>query len=455
MGGVTDDRGGVGLEPADERDFVLRTVQEREIGFVRLWFADVLGFLKSFAIPAEELDQALEEGVGFDGSAVAGFARVQESDMVARPDPTTFQILPWRPSSPAVARMYCDVYRPDGEPFEGDPRGVLRRVMRHAADLGFSCYAGPELEFFLFADKTAPTPLDDGGYFDLTPLDVGSDFRRRAITYLEQMGIPVKDSHHEVAASQHEVDLRHTDAFTMADSIMTFRLIVKEVAQQLGIYATFMPKPIQGAWGSGMHTHLSLFEGERNAFFDATDPYGMSKVARSFAAGMLRHAPGITAITNQWVNSYKRLVPGFEAPVHVSWGVQNRSALVRVPRTKPGKEAAGRIEYRAPDPACNPYLALAVMIAAGLDGVEREEELGPEAADDIHTLSDAERRRAGIASLPESLPEALTAMEQSELVQRVLGDHLMGWFLANKRAEWDEYRSYVTGLELERNLPRL
>ena len=443
------------MPAVDEREFVLRTTEERGIGFVRLWFTDVLGFLKSFAIPAEELDLALDEGVGFDGSAVAGFARVQESDMVARPDPRTFQILPWRPDAPGVARMYCDIYRPDGEPFEGDPRGVLRRVIERASALGYTGYAGPELEFFLFKDATAPEPLDDGTYFDLTPLDLGSDFRRSVITYCERMGIPVKDSHHEVAPSQQGVDLRHTDALTMADSIMTFRLVVKEVAREHGIYATFMPKPIQGAWGSGMHTHLSLFEGERNAFFDATDGYFLSKTGRAYIAGLLHHAPGITAITNQWVNSYKRLVPGYEAPVHVSWGVRNRAALVRVPLTKPGKETSCRVEYRAPDPACNPYLAFAVILAAGLDGIERELELGPEATDDVHEMTDAQRREAGIASLPETLPEALAAMEDSQLVHDVLGEHLVEWFLANKRAEWLEHRSYVTGLELERGLSKL
>jgi glutamine synthetase len=444
------------MEPdVDIRTFVQRTVEERQIRFVRLWFSDVLGFLKSFAVPAEELPEALEEGVGFDGSAIAGFARVQESDMIAHPDPATFQLLPWRPDSPGVARMFCDIRTPEGETFAGDPRAVLRRALERAADLGFSFYAGPEIEFFLFPDASTPEPLDMGSYFDLTPLDVGSDFRRRAITYLEQIGVPVKDSHHEVAASQHEVDLRHTDALTMADSVMTFRLVVKEVAQELGVYATFMPKPIQGAWGSGMHTHLSLFEGERNAFFDPTDPYYLSKTARAFTAGLLRHAREISAVTNQWVNSYKRLVPGFEAPVYVCWGVRNRSALVRVPLTKPGKEQASRVEYRAPDPACNPYLTFALLLSAGLRGIEREYDLPPEATDDIYGMTDVERWGAGIESLPESLPESLAEMQRSEMVREVLGDHLFEWFIANKKAEWNEHRSYVTGLELERNLPRL
>ena len=439
----------------DVRTFVLRTVQEREIRFIRLWFTDVLGFLKSFAIPAEELPEALEEGTGFDGSAIDGFARVQEADMVAHPDPSTFQLLPWRPDQPGVARMFCDIRRPDGEDFEGDPRGVLRRAISRASDLGFSFYVGPEIEFFLFPDSSTPEPLDVGSYFDLTPLDVGSDFRRRTITYLEELGVPVKDSHHEVAASQHEVDLRHADALTMADSVMTFRLVVKEVAQELNVYATFMPKPIQGAWGSGMHTHVSLFEGERNAFFDPTDPHYLSKTAQRFMAGLLHHAREISAVTNQWVNSYKRLVPGYEAPVYVCWGVRNRSALVRVPLTKPGKEVACRIEYRAPDPACNPYLAYALMLAAGLRGIEEERDLPPEATDDIYGMTEVERWDAGIPALPESLPEAIAEMQRSELVREVLGEHLFAWFIANKRAEWNEHRSYVTGLELERNLPRL
>ena len=439
----------------DVRAFVIRTAEEREIRFIRLWFTDILGFLKSFAIPAEELPEALTEGVGFDGSAIDGFARVQEADMVAHPDPSTFQILPWRPGMAGVARMFCDIRTPEGTLFEGDPRAVLRRAMTRASDMGLSFYVGPEIEYFLFRDAKTPEPLDVGTYFDLTPLDVGSDFRRRVIDYLEQLGVPVKDSHHAIAASQHEVDLRHTDALTMADSVMTFRLAVKEVAQELGVYATFMPKPIQGVDGSSLHTHMSLFEGGRNAFFDPTDNYYLSKTARSFVAGLLRHAREISAVTNQWVNSYKRLVPGFEAPLYVCWGVSNRSALVRVPLTKPGKEASARIEYRAPDPACNPYLAFALILTAGLRGIEHEYELPPEATNDIYSMSEAERSDAGIVPLPESLPEALGEMQRSDLVREALGEHLFEWFIANKRAEWNEHRTYVTGLELERNLPRL
>ena len=439
----------------DVRSFVVRTAEEREIRFIRLWFTDILGFLKSFAIPAEELHEALTEGVGFDGSSIDGFARVQEADMVAHPDPSTFQILPWRPGLAGVARMFCDIRTPEGALFEGDPRAVLRRAMSRASDLGLSFYVGPEIEFFLFRNSKTPEPLDVGSYFDLTPLDVGSDFRRRVIDYLEQLGVPVKDSHHAIAASQHEVDLRHTDALTMADTVMTFRLAVKEVAQELDVYATFMPKPIQGVDGSSLHTHMSLFEGDRNAFFDPTDRYYLSKTARSFVAGLLRHAREICAVTNQWVNSYKRLVPGFEAPLYVCWGVSNRSALVRVPLTKPGKESAARIEYRAPDPACNPYLAFALMLTAGLRGIEQEYELPSEATNDIYSMTDAERANAGIVPLPESLPEALAEMQRSDLVREALGEHLFEWFIANKRAEWNEHRSYVSGLELERILPRL
>ena len=438
----------------DQRTFVLRTVEEREIRFVRLWFTDVLGFLKSFSIPAQELPEALEEGVGFDGSAHRrlrprpGSRHDRATRRVDLPGPAV------APTSPAWRGCSATSIRPDGPPFAGDPRLVLRRVVSRAAELGFSFYVGPEIEFFLFDGPTDPKPLDVGSYFDLTPLDIGSDFRQRAIP-TSRSGIPVKDSHHEVAASQHEIDLRHTDAIAMSDAIMTCRLVVKEVARELGVYATFMPKPIQGAFGSGMHTHVSLFEGDRNAFFDPTGEHSLSKVARCFIAGLLRHARAITAVTNQWTNSYKRLVPGYEAPVHVGWGARNRSALIRVPLTKPHKEAACRIEYRAPDPACNPYLSFALILAAGLDGIDREDELPPEMTDDVWSMGDAERIGRGIPVLPESLPEALVEMGSSELVREVLGEHLFEWFIANKRAEWDEYRTYVTGLELERNLPRL
>ena len=437
-----------------EREFVLNAAEERDIRFVQLWFTDVLGQLKAFAIPVEELPEALTEGASFDGSSIDGFARAHEADMIAMPVPRTFQSLPWRPERAGVARMFCDVLTSEGEPFEGDPRLVLKRTMERVRDLGFTAYVGHEIDFFLLAGPDDPTPVDSGSYFDLTPLDSANDFRRGALIYLEALGIPVKDSHHEDAASQHGVDLRHADALTIADSFMSFRLVVKEVAREQGHYATFMPKPIEGVQGSGLHTHVSLFEGERNAFFDPTDEYHLSKTGRSFMAGLLLHAREITAITNQWVNSYKRLVPGFEAPTHVSWGARNRSALVRVPLTKRGKESSCRLEYRAPDPACNPYLTLSAILAAGMAGVRGEYNLPPEMGPDV--AADAKAGRdVGLPALPESLQEALAAMRESELVRGVLGDHLFEWFIANKVAEWSEHKAHVSRLEIERYLPRL
>ncbi|GAC1364148.1 MAG: type I glutamate--ammonia ligase [Actinomycetota bacterium] len=433
--------------------FVLRTVEERGIQFIRLWFVDVLGMLKSLAFPAAELPQAFIEGVGFDGSAIDGFARVQESDMLLRPDPETFQILPWRQET-LVARMFCDILTPGGTPFPGDPRQVLKRNLNRASELGYSFYAGPEIEFFLFASSKKPKPLDAGSYFDLTPLDSGSEFRRRVIAYLEAVGIPVKESHHEVAGSQHEIDLTHADALATADSIATFRLVVKEVAQESGYYASFMPKPIQGTWGSGMHTHFSLFQGNRNAFHEAGNETRLSKVGQAFTAGLLRHAREITAVTSPLVNSYKRLVPGYEAPICVDWGIRNRSALIRVPGTKPWKEEAARIEYRAIDPSCNPYLAFSVILAAGLEGIAEGYELAPEAPDNVNAMSEQERADLGIASLPGDLHEALEEMSKSSLVRKALGEHVFDWYLANKREEWGAYRSVVSKWELERYLPR-
>ncbi|MGZ8604606.1 MAG: glutamine synthetase family protein, partial [Actinomycetota bacterium] len=385
---------------------------------------------------------------------IEGFSRADEADMIAMPVPRTFQSLPWRPEKAGVARMFCDILTADGEPFLGDPRLVLKEAMERVRELGFTAYVGGELDFFLLAGPDDPTPVDTGSYFDLTPLDSANDMRRSVLIYLEALGIPVKDSHHEDAASQHGVDLRHADALTIADSLMSFRLVVKEVARELGLYATFMPKPIEGSAGSGLHTHLSLFEGERNAFFDPTDEYHLSKVGRSFMAGLLAHAREITAITNQWVNSYKRLVPGFEAPTHVSWGARNRSTLVRVPLTKRGKESSCRIEYRAPDPACNPYLTLAVILAAGVEGIRGEYELPPEAGPDLMAAAVA-GHDVGMAPLPDTLTEALDAMRRSDLVRGVLGDHLFEWFIANKVAEWSEHKAHVSRLEIERYLPRL
>ena len=437
-----------------EADFALRTIEERGIRFVRLWFTDVLGFLKSFTITSQELEGAFAEGMGFDGSSIEGFSRIQESDMIAIPDPATFQVIPWKMEAP-VARMFCDVWNPDGTPFDGDPRGVLKRQLDRAAELGFTFYVGPELEYFYFRSIEDPSFLDQGGYFDETPLDVATDYRKRTVQYLEAMGIPVEYVHHEVAPSQHEIDLRYADALTMADNVMTYRLTVKEVAQEFGIYATFMPKPVAGVNGSGMHTHQSLFEGDRNAFFDAADEYHLSKTAKHYVAGLLRHGPEITLLTNQWVNSYKRLVPGYEAPVYVCWARRNRSALVRVPQYKPGKEEATRIEYRSPDPACNPYLAFAAMLAAGLEGIEHEYELPPEASNNIYEMTDDERETAGIRSLPEDLVEAIHLAEHSDVLRGALGDHVHEFLMRNKREEWDSFKAYVSPFELEHYLPIL
>ncbi|MGB2693576.1 MAG: type I glutamate--ammonia ligase [Dehalococcoidia bacterium] len=436
----------------DQRAFVLQTCKDNDIKFIRLWFTDILGSLKSFAITVEELEGALEEGMGFDGSSIEGFARIDESDMVAMPDPGTFQMLPWRPKERGVARMFCDVVHPDGSPFEGDPRFVLKRNLKRATDLGFTFYVGPELEFFYFKNAEGTETLDSGGYFDLTPLDVASDLRRQTVLTLEDMGIGVEYSHHEVAPSQHEIDLRYTDALMMADNAMTYRLVVKEVALANGVYATFMPKPIAAENGSGMHTHQSLFKGDRNAFFDASDPYHLSPIAKAYISGLLRHAAEITLVTNQWVNSYKRLVAGYEAPVYVTWARRNRSDLVRVPEYKPGKEVATRIEYRSPDPACNPYLAFAAMLAAGLEGIEREYPLPEPTEENVFEMSEVDRRARGIELLPSDLHEAITVAEESALLRRCLGDHVFESLIKNKKIEWDAYRTYVTDFERERYL---
>ncbi len=435
-----------------QQDYVLRTVEERGVRFIRLWFTDVQGFLKSFAITPAELENALEEGMTFDGSSIEGYARVQEADMLAHPDPHTFELLPWRGDEAPVARMFCDVRLPTGEPFEGDPRHVLKRNLERAREKGFTFFAGPEMEFFYLSSAKDPEPLDHSGYFDLTPADMASELRRRTILTLEQMGIPVEYSHHELGPSQQEIDLRYTDALTMADNIMTFRLVVREVANEFGNHATFMPKPLNGTWSSGMHTHLSLFEGDVNAFYEPGEPHQLSKAGRGFVAGLIRHAREITAVTNQWINSYKRLVVGYEAPVYVCWARNNRSALVRVPIPKKGKESSTRIEYRAPDPAANPYLAFSVMLAAGLKGVEEGYELPDEATNNIYEMTATERLAAGIDALPENLAEALNVMEGSELVAEALGEHLFEYFLRNKREEWDEYKAYVTPFELDRYL---
>ena len=436
-----------------QQDYVLRSVEERGVRLVRLWFTDVLGQLKSFAITPAELENALEEGMTIDGSSIDGFSRVQESDVLARPDPNSFELLPWAEADAPEARIICDILNLDGTPFEGDPRQVLRRNLDRARQRGFSFYVAPEIEYFYFApdDDGSPVPLDGGSYFDLTTADVVGSLRKRTIQTLEAMGIPVEYSFHEDSPSQHEIDLRHADALTMADGVMTFRLVVREAAARDGFFATFMPKPLEGVQGSGMHTHLSLFEGDVNAFHDPGDPYKLSKVAKGFIAGLLHHAHEITAITNQTVNSYKRLIPGFEAPVYVSWARNNRSALVRVPIAK-SKAQSTRIEYRAPDPACNPYLAFSVVLAAGLKGIEDGYELPPESAANIFELTDEERAAEQLRALPQSLSDALREMEQSELVAEALGEHIFEWFLRNKRREWDDYKSHVTPFEVGRYL---
>jgi glutamine synthetase len=441
-----------------QREYVLRTVEERGVRMIRLWFTDVLGQLKSFAISPVELEGAFDEGMRFDGSSIDGFSRVQESDVLAKPDPNSFELLPWADGVGTSSRMFCDIVNLDGTAFEGDPRQVLRRNLDAARDRGFSFYAAPEMEFFYFADgdpSRPPKPLDQASYFDLTTADVATDMRQRTIHTLEAMGIPVEYSHHEDAPSQHEIDLRYTDALTMADNVMTFRLVVKEVALEAGVHATFMPKPLAGVQGSGMHTHFSLFEGDTNAFYDAGDERNLSKVGRGFIAGLLAHAKEITAVTNQWVNSYKRLVVGYEAPIYTSWARNNRSVIVNLPPIKRGKAESTRLEYRAPDPACNPYLAFAVILAAGLKGVEESYELPRETAVNLYELTAEELLAEDIDTVPQSLSDALDAMESSELVAQALGEHVFEWFIRNKRKEWMDYKTQVTQFELDRYLTRL
>lgn len=442
-----------------QRDFVLRTIEERGVKFVRLWFTDVAGTLKSVAIAPAEVEGAFAEGLGFDGSAIEGLARSYEADMLAQPDPATFQILPWRGEIDPTARMFCDILTPDGQPAAADPRNVLRRALAKANDMGFSFYIHPEIEFYLLKSSQigpeGPIPVDKAGYFDNVPGGTAHDFRRRAVSMLEQLGISVEFSHHEGGPGQNEIDLRYADALTMADNIMTFRTVIKEVAIEQGVYATFMPKPFTEHPGSGMHTHMSLFEGDTNAFFDPSGQYHLSKIGRQFIAGLLHHAPEITAVTNQYVNSYKRLWGGGEAPSFVCWGHNNRSALIRVPLYKPDKGQSSRIEYRAIDSAANPYLAYALLLAAGLKGIENEYELPAETEDNVWDLTDSERRAMGIQPLPQSLDHAIRKLEDSELAAETLGEQVFSYVLANKQAEWSAYRSQVTAFELKQNLETL
>ncbi len=440
-----------------QEDFVLRALEERDVRFVRLWFTDVLGYLKSVSVAPAELEGAFAEGIGFDGSAIEGFARVTEADMLAHPDPSTFQLLPWRGEGSSVARMFCDIMMPDGSPSYADPRYVLKRTLQKAADKGFTFYTHPEIEFYLFQGRPGlgeePIPVDRSGYFDHTAQSRGADFRREAISMLESMGISVEFSHHEGGPGQQEIDLRYADALSTADNIMTFRTVVREVALSQGIWASFMPKPFTTHPGSGMHTHVSLFEGDTNAFFEAGAEYQLSKTARHFIAGILRHAAEITALTNQWVNSYKRLIGGSEAPSYICWGHNNRSAMVRVPMYKPNKAQSTRIELRSIDAACNPYLAYSVVLAAGMKGLEEEYELPREAEDNVWSLNDRERKALGLEQLPKNLHDAIRVAEDSELLAETLGEHVYEFFLRNKRAEWEEYRGQVSAFERDRMLP--
>ena len=439
-----------------EQDFVLKTIKSRDVHFVRFWFTDVLGTMKSFAVIPGELENAFSVGMGFDGSCVEGFSSGLESDMLAFPDADTFQVLPWRPAANGVARMFCSIRTPDGAPFEGDPRQVLDRMVRKAADMGYVFNVGPELEFYYFRNPDSTELLDRGGFFDLTSLDYASDLRRDTVLTLEKMGIPVEYSHHEVGPSQHEIDLRYADALSMADAVMTYKLVVKEIAMKHGVYASFMPKPLAGESGSGMHVHQSLFDEQgRNAFFDPSDPsgYGLSAVAKRYIAGLLAYAPEFCLVTNQYVNSYKRLASGAEAPTYLSWAKHNRAALVRVPGYRPDSEEACRVELRNPDPAANPYLAFAVMLAAGLKGIEEGLELPPPTETcDLCKLSRSQLRDRGVPTLPETLGEAVELFSRSELMREVLGDHIHGYLVRAKRQEWDEYQRIVTPWELDRCL---
>jgi len=440
---------------SSQQDYVLKTIEERGVRLIRLWFTDVLGQHKSVAISPAELEAVFDEGLQFDGSAIDGFSRIQESDVLARPDASTFELLPWAAEDEPSGTIFCDITNLDGSPFAGDPRQVLRRNIEKARESGFEMFCAPEVEFFYFADNNTsiPQPLDKASYFDLTTADISSDLRKRTLHMLEALSIPVEYSFHEDSPSQHEIDLQYTDAMAMADSVMTLRLAVKKIAMESGVYATFMPKPLNGIQGSGMHTHLSLFKDDANAFYDPDSENGLSKVAQRFIAGLLHHAREISAVTNQLINSYKRINEGYEAPRYVSWAHNNRSALIRVPVTKPGKPDSTRIEYRALDPACNPYLAFSVLLAAGLRGVEEKMELPKEATTNLYNLTRSEQHDLGVARLPASLNEALDEMEESSLVREALGDHIFEWFLRNKRAEWDHYQQQVTPFELERYLP--
>lgn len=443
-------------DKGSKKEAILKQVKDNDIQFIRLWFTDINGILKSFAITPDELEGALTQGMGFDGSSITGFQDIEESDMIALPDPETFAVLPWRPQDQPVARMIADIKQPGGKPYEGDPRYILKRALAKMTKLGFDhSYLGPELEFFYFKNNIKPEIIDQGGYFDLTPLDMASDLRRETVLSLKKLGVRVEYSHHEVAPSQHEIDMRYAAALKMADNVVTYRLTVKEIASKNGLFASFMPKPLFGQNGSGMHVHQSLFKGKTNAFFDGKDVYSLSKVGKAYIAGILKHAPEIISILAPWVNSYKRLVPGYEAPVYIAWSRRNRSALVRVPMYQPGKEVATRMELRCPDPSGNPYLQFAAMLTAGLKGIEEGYKLEEPMEFNLYHLSDKERAAKGIKSLPASLGEAIAVAEKSKLVKEILGDHCFERFIDIKKKEWDEFRIQVTDYEIAKYFPIL
>jgi len=440
----------------EARKKVLDRIHDEGVEFLLLWFTDLEGHLKSFAVTPAEIEEALNDGMGFDGSSITGFNAIEESDMVAIPDPATFQLMPWREGETKVARMICDVVTPDGEPYDGDPRYVLRRALERMKSMGFDTFnVGPELEYFLFRNAQGTETLDEGGYFAMTTMDAAGELRQETVRALESMGIPIEYVHHEVGPSQHEIDMRFAPALDMADHTMTYRLIVKEIAKKAGFHATFMPKPIFGENGSGMHTHQSLFTDGRNAFFDGDDRWHLSEAGKAFIAGQLRHAREIAAVFAQWINSYKRLVPGYEAPVYVAWSQRNRSALIRIPLYKPGSEQATRAEIRCPDPACNPYLTFAALLHAGLEGIEHGYELPEPMETNLYHLTPEQRRERGITSLPETLGEAIDELSQSEVARKALGKHIFERYVELKRKEWEEYRVQLTKWELERYLPVL
>lgn len=434
---------------------ILNAVKEKKIKAIQLWFADVLGTLKCISITPGELKTTLEHGKGFDGSSITGFAEAEESDIIAKPDMGTFQILPWQEENGPIARIFCDIFNTDGTPYPGDPRYVLKRNLKRARDMGFTFFVGPEIEYFYFKSSQAPEILDEGTYFELIPNDLANSLRNKTVLTLEKLGIPVEASHHEVAPSQHEIDPAYRDALTMADSVITIRYCIKEIAQANGVYATFMPKPILGENGSGMHAHQSLFRAKKNAFFDAGDRMHLSITAKRFIAGQLTHAREICSVVDQWVNSYKRLVPGYEAPVYISWGQKNRTALIRIPGYRPGNEKATRIELRCPDPACNPYLAFSVMLAAGLEGIKKEYKIPAPVEPNIYKMGIEERKNRKLNSLPVNLFEAVAETEKSKLVREALGEHIFSRFIINKKMEWDEYRIQITSHELKKYLPVL